>query len=303
MMPSLAQLAAFVAVIDEGSFDAAALSLGVTTSAVSQRVRGLERSFGAVLLTRSSPPRPTTAGERLLARARQIVTLVEDAAAPDYEAARTALPVAVGADALGTWFSDVLADAARWDDIELRISVEDQDVAHAALARGEVLGALSARPAPQTGCVAIHLGLLRYLACVSEALLARHGSLQACPMLVFGPDDDLQHQVLRAWRAGNAGSYRTGPSNEESGTGSQPAVHVVGSMEGFAAAVRAGLGWGCMPELQLAALDDTGDIIRIPGIEPLDVALYWHRWTSSISTLDRLTDSIKRAAASALRPM
>lgn len=302
MTPSLAQLTAFVAVIDEGSFDAAGLALGVTTSAISQRVRGLERAFGAVLLTRSSPPQPTTTGERVLARARQIVTLVEDLAAPDLGVVRAVLPVAVGADALGTWFADVIEDAAGWDDVELRISVEDQDVAHAALARGEVMGALSARPYPQTGCVAIPLGRFRYLPCVSEALLARHGSLPACPMLVFGPDDELQHQVLRAWQARNASPDEIDRGDEPEKR-PQPAMHVVGSMEGFAAAVRVGLGWGCMPEMQLAALDETGDIIRMPGTEPLDVPLYWHRWTSSISALDRLSDSVKTAAGGVLRPL
>ena len=57
--------------------------------------------------------------------------------------ARTLLPVAVGADALGTWLTDVIAESAGWDDVLLRVRVEDQAIGHQALARGAVLAALS----------------------------------------------------------------------------------------------------------------------------------------------------------------
>ncbi|GAA2099099.1 MULTISPECIES: ArgP/LysG family DNA-binding transcriptional regulator [Brevibacterium] len=283
MEPSLAQLAALVAVVDEGAFDSAATALGVTTSAVSQRVRGLERSLGSVLLTRSSPPRVTDAGERILGHARQIVALAGEITAAEAPA-RSALAVAVGADALGTWLEPVLADAGRWEDVVLRLRVADQDVAHEALARGEVMGALSTRTQAQTGCTAVPLGILRYWPCVSAELWERHGGLATCPVLVFDGDDDLQHQVLR---------------RQDAGAGAP--LHVVGSMEGFAAAVRAGLGWGCLPELQLARMDDTGDIMRIPGEGPVDVPLHWHRWATPLPALDRFTDSLRGAAAGSLR--
>ncbi|WP_035282224.1 ArgP/LysG family DNA-binding transcriptional regulator [Brevibacterium album] len=288
MEPSLAQLSALVAVVDEGGFDLAGSALGVTTSAVSQRVRGLERALGSVLVTRSSPPRVTAAGERVLGRARQIAALAGELAAAEAPA-RTVLPVAVGADALGTWLEPVMADAAQWGDVVLRMRVEDQDVAHGALARGEVMGALSARAQAQTGCVAVPLGRFRYWPSVSEALWERHGSLERCPVLVFNSDDDLQHRVLRE-------------QGVRAGAGSAP-VHVVGSMEGFAAAVRAGLGWGCLPELQLARMDGTGDIMRVPGAGPVDVPLHWHRWAASLPGLDRLTDSLVAAAVNALAPL
>ncbi|MCW2624263.1 LysR family transcriptional regulator, partial [Mycobacterium sp.] len=46
------QLAAFAAVIEHGSFDAAAERLHVTPSAVSQRIKTLEQRVGQVLVVR-----------------------------------------------------------------------------------------------------------------------------------------------------------------------------------------------------------------------------------------------------------
>ena len=60
-------LAAFVAVAEERSFTRAAARLGVSQSALSQTVRGLEARLGLRLLTRTTRSvAPTEAGERLL---------------------------------------------------------------------------------------------------------------------------------------------------------------------------------------------------------------------------------------------
>lgn len=60
-------LVAFVAVAREGSFTRAAAQLGVSQSALSQTMRGLEERLGIRLLTRTTRSvSPTEAGERLL---------------------------------------------------------------------------------------------------------------------------------------------------------------------------------------------------------------------------------------------
>lgn len=60
-------LAAFVTVAREQSFTRAAVKLGVSQSALSQTVRGLEERLGLRLLTRTTRRvSPTAAGERLL---------------------------------------------------------------------------------------------------------------------------------------------------------------------------------------------------------------------------------------------
>jgi DNA-binding transcriptional LysR family regulator len=65
--PDLNDLAAFLAVARERSFTRAAAQLGVSQSALSQTVRGLEARLGLRLLTRTTRSvAPTEAGERLL---------------------------------------------------------------------------------------------------------------------------------------------------------------------------------------------------------------------------------------------
>jgi DNA-binding transcriptional LysR family regulator len=65
--PNLNDLTAFLAVARERSFTRAAAQLGVSQSALSQTIRGLEGRLGLRLLTRTTRSvAPTEAGERLL---------------------------------------------------------------------------------------------------------------------------------------------------------------------------------------------------------------------------------------------
>ena len=122
------QLAALVAVVDRGTFEAAARELHVTASAVSQRIRALESAVGQVLVRRASPCTATPAGATLvrLGRAQALLQAEARTALEPDEGRRTELGLAVNADSLATWFRDVLAEAATWDDTVLRLEVEDQ---------------------------------------------------------------------------------------------------------------------------------------------------------------------------------
>src|SRR3954452_10071475 len=75
------QLAALAAVVEFGSFDAAAVRLHVTPSAVSQRIKALEQRVGQVLVVREKPCTATAAGVPLLRLAAQTAWLEADALA------------------------------------------------------------------------------------------------------------------------------------------------------------------------------------------------------------------------------
>ena len=65
----LGALAAFVAVAEERSFTRAAKRLGVSPSALSHSIRGLEERMGVRLLARTTRSvAPTDAGEQLFTR-------------------------------------------------------------------------------------------------------------------------------------------------------------------------------------------------------------------------------------------
>src|SRR5690606_22366386 len=170
------QLAALVAIVDHGTFDAAAHHLSITPSAVSQRIRALESEVGRVLLVRATPVRTTEAGAVVLRLARQ-QRLLETEALSDLaagESARIDLPVAVNADSLATWFTAAIGACAQWGGITLRLHVEDEDHSATLLRAGAVLGAVTSDPVPVQGCEVERLGVMRYLPVATPELARRH---------------------------------------------------------------------------------------------------------------------------------
>jgi len=76
----LSTLASFLVVAEERSFTKAAKRLGVSPSAMSHAMRGLEEGLGVRLLSRTTRSvAPTEAGERLLSRLRPALTDVRHA--------------------------------------------------------------------------------------------------------------------------------------------------------------------------------------------------------------------------------
>lgn len=291
---NLEQLRALTAIVDEGTFEAAADLLRVTPSAVSQRIKALEASVGQVVVQRSVPCVPTEAGVALVQMARQIQLLQADTLhrlGADANS-RTRLPVAVNADSLATWFVPVLREAADWADVLLDLRVEDQDHSSTLLRRGEVLGAITADPSPVHGCSIEPLGRMRYLPVASATLLERHRmderqtlDYATLPMVQYNAKDDLQRQALRTV-----------------GIQLQPPAHTVPSFDGFFSAIHAGLGWGMVTEHQWQQLPDDDSLVRLPDLPDADVALYWQSWTLRSDRLDRLRSAVRSAASAGLHP-
>jgi LysR family transcriptional regulator (chromosome initiation inhibitor) len=284
------QLDALVAIAEHGSFEAAARELHVTPSAVSQRIRALEAAAGQVLVSRGAPCRPTAHGEWLVRVGRQTRLLYAEASQALTGTAPVELPVAVNADSLAGWFLDVLGEVADWDRTAIRLHVEDQGYSQELLRRGDVLAAVTSDPAAVQGCTVHPLGALRYVPAATPAFAARWRrgpapDWAAMPVIVFNDKDDLQHELLR--RHGAA----AGP----------PVVHRIPSTADFAAAVRLGLGWAMLTELQARGPLDSGELIRLSA-DVTEVPLYWQRWRLDSPRLDALTAAVGRAAAAHLAP-
>lgn len=74
----LRPLRTLVSIADQGSFAAAAESLGLTQSAISLQVKALEETLGQRLFDRSHrPPQLTEHGQQLVVEARQILSLYD----------------------------------------------------------------------------------------------------------------------------------------------------------------------------------------------------------------------------------
>jgi DNA-binding transcriptional LysR family regulator len=80
MLNDLGALSAFLAVAEERSFTRAAKRLGVSPSAMSHAMRGLEETVGVRLLSRTTRSvAPTDAGQDLLARLRPALADIQEA--------------------------------------------------------------------------------------------------------------------------------------------------------------------------------------------------------------------------------
>jgi LysR family transcriptional regulator, chromosome initiation inhibitor len=232
------QLAALAAVIEFGSFDAAADRLHVTPSAVSQRIKALEQRVGQVLVVREKPCRATPAGIPLLRLAAQTAMLESEALAETVGGSveRVRIAIAVNADSMSTWFTRVLGQLP---EALLDIKIEDQDHSARLLREGAVMGVVTTERNSIPGCRVLSLGVMRYVPVAAPAYLKRYlpesftaESVAVAPSLAWNRDDALQDMLLRK-------AFRRAFT---------PPVHYVPTAEGFGAAVRAGVGWGMYPE-------------------------------------------------------
>ncbi|MFF5448644.1 LysR family transcriptional regulator ArgP [Streptomyces sp. NPDC012888] len=292
----LDQVRTLLAVVDEGTFDAAAAVLHVTPSAVSQRVKALEQRTGRVLLMRTKPVRPTESGQVVVRFARQLARLERDARSElgigDGEGPAR-LPIAVNADSLATWFLPALGRVPQDPPVCFELYREDESRTTELLREGQVMAAVTSSPDPVAGCSVRRLGLARYLAVASPAFVERHlgGSperdLPPAPVIVFDRSDDLQDAFVRGLTGGRSGAG--------------PVRHRVPASEGFRDAVTAGLGWGLLPEPQALPGLRSGALTALAPDRPLDVALYWQQWKLHSPALSAVAGAVAAEAAVALR--
>ncbi|PUA81602.1 LysR family transcriptional regulator ArgP [Nocardioides currus] len=281
-----AQLAALESVVARGSFEAAARDLHLTPSAVSQRVRALENATGAVLVRRTRPCTATSAGEHLVRLARQVRELESDTDAELHQRdAPPTLAIAANADSVSTWFVDALRSAGDATDAGFDVRVDDENHTAALLRSGAVMGAVTTTGEPVQGCRSVPIGSLRYRAVASPDLaITDLASLSVAPRARFHATDDIPDRlVARATTRALTGR-----------------LHTVGAGDGYLAAIRAGLGWGAIPELLAAEHLATGALVEVAGGRHLDVPLHWQHWRIASTALVALTDAVVATARTQL---
>ena len=275
---------ALAMVVREEGFDRAGRALGITQSAVSQRIRSLEEQTGQVLLARTTPPRATPAGRRMLKHYLQVKRLEEELVEgmdQGVEKGFATLSLGLNADSLATWFLEAVGDFLSESRVLLDIRVDDQEQTHRFLKDGEVVGCISTRAQPIQGCRSAYLGRMRYrlLAAAKFAArwfpqgLTREGAARA-PALIFNHRDELHHQLL----------YQI--------LGELPwpiPAHYVPSSERFVDIIDSGLAYGMLPDLQSRSLLEEGRLVDLAPDRNLPVELYWHCWNIRSNLLEDLT--------------
>ncbi|MFE9879689.1 LysR family transcriptional regulator ArgP [Streptomyces sp. NPDC005784] len=296
----LDQVRTLLAVVDEGTFDAAATALHVTPSAVSQRVKSLEQRTGRVLLRRTKPVRATESGEIVVRFARRLARLERDAHAElgmSGSGEPTRLSIAVNADSLATWFLPALARVPPELRLCFELRREDEDHTAALLREGTVMAAVTSSPDPVAGCSVRALGRMRYLPVASPGCAEQwlgtttgtplHEVIGSAPVVDFDRNDDFQDDFVRALAGG---------------PGASALRHFVPTSEGFVDAVVAGMGWGMVPEVQAEPLLRAGRLVHLgPGRE-VDVPLFWQQWKLDFPALGAMTEAVVAVAAETLVP-
>lgn len=284
----LESLRTLAAAVDAGTLERAAARLGVTPSAVSQRIRAIEQRVGRVVLQRTKPVRATEAGEALVRLARQLDLLERDALEALGDASPAPrVPLAVNADSLITWFMPVLLAVARERPVSFELHREDQERTAQLLADGTVMGAVTAQAEPVPGCVASPLGRMRYVAIAERGFAERWfprgiapRALERAPLVDFDPHDSLQSRFAR-----RHGAEQDAPR------------HVISASAEYAEAVRMGLGWGMLLPGQFEDGLADGSLVQLAP-DAIEVPLWWQRWNLASTLLDTVTDAVTRAARS-----
>ncbi|MDB5983187.1 MAG: LysR family transcriptional regulator [Pseudomonas sp.] len=290
-------LSALAAVIEQAGFERGAQVLGLSQSAVSQRIKLLEARIGQPVLVRATPPSPTDIGRRLLNHVQQVRLLERElqsqVPALDEEGMPERLRIALNADSLATWWADAVGDFCAQQHLLLDLVVEDQDVGLKRMRAGEVAACVCGTERPVAGARSVLLGAMRYRALASPGFIARHfphgvtvAQLARSPALVFGPDDFLQHRYLAS--LGVEGGFEH---------------HLCPSSEGFLRLTEAGLGWGLVPEVQVREQMQRGALLELLPDRPIDVPLYWHHWRNGGRLLTQLTEHLTTRAAQWLVPL
>lgn len=157
------QLEAFWAVAQASSFHRAAEALFITQSAVTQRIKGLERVLGQLLFVRAGRTlAPTPAGEALIRycrdlREREAGILAEIRGESAGFSGRVA--IAAGTAEGIAWLAPAMAElGAKYPDLDLSLLLDDTLDPHYLLGQGLVDAALTDLPVVKRGLSTLQIG-------------------------------------------------------------------------------------------------------------------------------------------------
>ena len=249
----------FLAVAEERSFTKAGKRLGVSPSAMSHAVRGLEEDIGVRLLSRTTRSvAPTEAGEQLLARLRPALTDVQDALAQlsglrDKPAGRVRLlvPRLAGTTVLGPKLAKFTRD---YPDVVLDITADDSrmDIVAGGFDAGIHFGEYI-----QKDMIAVRVSKDHRAAIVaSPSYFKSHPRPKT-------PHDLLRHRCIN-FRHGSAGVYRWEfDKGKKSLSVAVNGPLIVDDVETLVRAAIDGVGLAFVSDERVTAQLESGELVRV----------------------------------------
>lgn len=260
-------LRALEAVIEFQSFEKASKSIGITQSAITQRIQGFESYLGERLLVRKTPYRATATGQVYLGLLRKVKSLENEIGENTNQ--KPTIKIAINRDSLDLYFLDILSDRECANLFSLEIIADDQNNTLEYLKSGLVDMCISSEKKPLANHITTYLGDMIYcLVCsphfhksyFSKAI--SKDSLAKAPLVIFDKSDKLQHSFL------------------ENNFGIEPLASVsqMPSVQSFKTAILGGYGYGLVPMLDIEKELKQNKVIEILPSKRFKVPLYLHQW-------------------------
>ncbi|MBL4829904.1 MAG: LysR family transcriptional regulator [Aliivibrio sp.] len=247
----------FVAVVECGSFSAAAVSLGVTKSAVSKRINQLENQLGIKLIHRTTRSLSLTeAGEHYFDYARNALTIAsegEDAITRLQKSPQGTLrinaPMGFGRLHLAPLVPQFLLNHPQ---IQIDMEMDDKVVD---MVSGSFDIAIRIGELPDSSLIAKHIAPCVSVMCASPSYLAKHG-------IPSHPTELATHNCLNYsyFQAGNEWRY-VGPEGPVSVV--PKGNYIVNNSEALYEGLIAGLGIGQMPTFIVGHALKQGKLIAL----------------------------------------
>ncbi len=286
---------ALAMVVREGGFDKAAGTLCITQSAVSQRVKLLEELTGQVLIARTTPPRATPAGRKILKHYLQVKQLEDDLIGEMNEPSTegfTSMALGINADSLSFWFLEAIHPFLSEERMLLDIRVDDQEQTHRFLKNGDVMGCVSTQELPVQGCRIEYLGRMNYRLMATPEFVSQwfpggftFEEAHRAPALIYDRNDELIDKLLHQ-------AFGDVPA-------SIPA-HYVPSVEKYADFIAMGHAYGTLPDQQSRSFLSSGRMVDLSPGCLVSAKLYWHCWNIKSDSLEKLTRHMIRSAKTLL---
>ncbi|CAH6818115.1 DNA-binding transcriptional dual regulator ArgP [Vibrio chagasii] len=275
------------AVVKQRSFERAAEQLYISQSAVSQRIKQLEKWLAQPALVRENPPRPTPAGKKLLGLYRR-VRLLEHELVPELMNEDGNQPlsisIATNADSLATWLLPALSGVMKSRQVELNLAIHGESRTIEKIKSGEVAGAISLESQAIPGCSADYLGRMDYVCVASPDFHQRYFSegvnyttLRKAPAVSYDQYDDLHKKFLH--------DHFNVPRDSVIN-------HTVGSSEAFVRLALSGVAYCLIPRLQIIEELESGSLIDITPGFLLSYRIYWHHWQLESGVLKEISQAI-----------
>ena len=289
-------LQALAAVIKEQSFERAADSIFITQSAISQRIKQLEQEVSQPVLIRSTPPKPTEIGKKLINHFYQVEQLereLKQEIFPDKQAAPLTVHLATNADSLATWLIPALSPVLKQSLVELNLLISDEQYTIERLRDGEVFGAITLENKNIKGCQSTFLGEFKYALVASPEFKERYfpngltsESLKTAPSVAFDQRDNMHITFMQQHFGLNKGDYP---------------LHTVRSSEAFVMLAKSSAACCFVAEFQIENELKSGELIDLLPDFKLTKQLYWQRWALLKGVHQEISEAIIKNGQSVLQ--